>query len=469
MKRWPIVFSLHGLRAQVLLWTVLPATILFIVFSLTGVSSHINSMRSLAEEEHIRLVQALSRTISLQVDNYALRSQIPYVQVSADALQLGPLLQMSHPYSVSRILLLDNEGNILFSRGTLPSADSILEWPGISNALAGETDVLFTSESAHGDVIAYAPVPNTGWYLVTRESWHSLTDPLIRFEQVMPFILFMATMISFLTLFFGLRYVVQPLHELGLIANQIGQGKFDAAIKTVGGVKEIEDLRITLNDMSLQLQNHQEALQDYLRAVTQAQEEERARLGRELHDETVQTLIALGHKAQMAQRNFERTSPETGEYIAELRRMVAHAIEEVRRFSQALHPHYLKELGLITALETLAREVGAQFSALGATCSLNDEKQLALYRIAQEALNNARRHAQTNNISVEFHFDRNQATLKVHDDGVGFNLPAQLKDLTRIGHFGLMGMRERAQLVDGQLKITSAPGNGTTLVFIVPA
>ena len=141
----------------------------------------------------------------------------------------------------------------------------------------------------------------------------------------------------------------------------------------------------------------------------------------------------------------------------------------MRRFSRALHPHYLEELGLVTALETLAREVGAQFSMSGQPGQMQSDKALTLYRIAQEALNNARHHALADNVRVELEFDQNQATLRVCDDGIGFVPPPQLNDLTRTGHFGLMGMRERAQLVDGRLNVISSPGSGTTVVFTVAA
>lgn len=469
MKR--ISFSLHllGLRAQVLLWTVLPLTILLIIFAFSGVNSHQASMRALAVHENTRLIEALSRLVAAQVDSYALRQQISPDQVQADDLDLDMLLTVEHPNSVGSVLLLDRAGTVLFSRGIIPPREEIMSWPGVGPALAGERGALFTSSNEHGDVVVYAPVPNTRWSLLIREAWHSLTDPLIRFEQVTPFILFTATAISLLTLFFGLRFVAQPLRELGLRANQIGQGQFDAAAKPVGGLKEIEDMRVTLNDMARQLQSYQAALHDYLREVTQAQEEERARLGRELHDETVQALIALSHKAQMVQRNFERSSPQTSQHIAELRQMIAQDINEVRRFSRALHPHYLEELGLVTALETLTHEVGAAFSLSGQPAEMKAEKALTLYRIAQEALNNARRHAQADHIRVELEFEPQRVTLRVCDDGVGFVLPPQLSDLTRTGHFGVIGMHERAQLVDGRLSVISSPGKGTTVVFRVTA
>lgn len=459
--------DLLGMRAQVLLWTVLPLTILLIIFAFSGVNSHQSSMQTLAVHENTRLIEALSRLIAVEVENYSLRQRIPPNQVQPDDLDLNALLAVEHPNSTGTVALLDQDGDVLFSRGTPPPSSDILTWPGVAEVLVGESGALFTSDSEHGDIVVYTPVPNTRWSLLIREAWHSLTDPLIRFEQVTPFILFTATATSLLTLFFGLRFVAQPLRELGLRANQIGQGQFDAAAQAIGGVKEIEDLRMTLNDMAKQLQSYQAALHDYLREITQAQEEERARLGRELHDETVQALIALSHKAQMIQRLFERSSPQTPQYIAELRQMIAQGIDEVRRFSRALHPHYLEELGLATALETLANEVDAQFSVSGQPGEMKSDKALALYRIAQEALNNARRHAQADTIRVELEFEQSQATLRVSDDGVGFVPPPQLNDLTRTGHFGLMGMRERAQLVGGKLNVGTSPGDGTIVTFIV--
>jgi signal transduction histidine kinase len=463
MKFPHFAFSLHGLRAQVLLWTALPLTILLIIFAFSGVSSHQTSMRTLAVEENTRLVEAFARLISAELENYAWENGLAISAVQAEDLDLASLLTLEHSHASSLVLLLDSKGEIIFRQGALASAPELANNNTLNQILETESGILLNPNPEDGTILAYAAVEGTGWTLLIRESWHSLTDPLIRFEQVVPFILFTAGAISLLTLFFGLRYVVQPLRELGLRANRIAQGQFDAVSKAVGGVKEIEDLRITLNETALQLQNHQEALRDYLHAITQAQEEERARLGRELHDETVQTLIALGHKAQMVQRNFERSAPQTSEQISDLRKMIAEAIDELRRFSQALHPHYLEELGLVTALEILAREFGAEFTSSELNYILNKEQELAIYRIAQEALNNARRHARTTKIRVALQMNQKQLRLKVEDAGIGFHPPARLKDLTHTGHFGLMGMRERAQLVAGQLSIHSADGKGTSV------
>lgn len=456
--------DLRGLWAQVLLWTILPLIIFMVIFAFSGVKSHQNSMRTLAVEENERFIQALSLLLTSQVELQAARQGIDPEYVSLESLDLNVLLVVEHADATGSVALFSRGGELVFSRGNLPpNGNALLEWPGVKQALAGERGHLFTDGTEHSDIVVYTPVPGTNWSLVMRESWHSPTDPLIRFEQVMPFILVTASVVSILTLVFGLRYVVRPLRELGMRARRLGDGDFKAVAESVDGVREIEDLRETLNSVALQLQSQQFALHEYLGAITRAQEEERARLGRELHDETVQALIALSQKAQVVQRSFERSSPQTNEHIVVLRQMIQQAIDAIRRLSRALRPHYLEDLGLVTGLEALAQELGAHVSVSGTPKALAPDKELAVYRVAQEAVNNARRHAQAGSIDVDLEFSRSRLVLRVRDDGIGFTVPTRMETLTREGHFGLMGMRERAQLAGGALGVISTPGGGTTV------
>jgi signal transduction histidine kinase len=179
----------------------------------------------------------------------------------------------------------------------------------------------------------------------------------------------------------------------------------------------------------------------------------------------VQSLIALGHKAQMAQRYLTRDPKQLELRIVEFREMIAQSIEEVRRFSHALHPHYLEELGLVAALKALTRDAEAEFLVRGTLSRSTPERELAVYRIIQEALNNAVRHAKSSSIRVELHMQGSQLKLQVCDDGVGFVVPTNFTDLTRAGHFGLIGMRERALLCNGALQIVSTPNQGTSVTL----
>ncbi|HBY97273.1 MAG: histidine kinase [Ardenticatenaceae bacterium] len=550
--------SLRSLRVQILLWTILPLTILLIAFSLTGIRSHQRSMRAVTAEHNSGIVLALASAISASLDRYTVSIEVlagserlhrgdegavqaaltdagqilgiasllavdpsgeivaavpprpdwtaeairsmqalpagthePLVSATSDGrtvfwavpvpgralwllgdlpldeLALGRMLSIGHLGTTASAVLVDRAGRALFTTGPLPASADWQRWPGVSQALAGENGVLFVNGAGTENVVAYAPIPRAGWALVIREPWESLTAPLLRFNWAVPFVLVAAAVASLLTLFFGLRYVVRPLHLLGLRADRIGAGDFDAAAEPVGGVTEIEDLRRTLDRMARQIQHDQRALQEYLGAVTRAQEEERVRLARELHDETVQTLIALSQRAQMAQRTLARDPARATERLGELRAMLGEAIEEVRRFSRALRPHYLEELGLAPSLEMLAREAGARFHLTGAPRRLSPDQELALYRIAQEALNNAHRHAQAQEVEVKVTFTEIAAVLQIADNGVGFEVPGRPADLTRAGHFGLMGMRERTQAIGGELTVSSMPGRGTVVTVAV--
>jgi signal transduction histidine kinase len=142
-------------------------------------------------------------------------------------------------------------------------------------------------------------------------------------------------------------------------------------------------------------------------------------------------------------------------------------MEEVRRFSRALRPIYLEEAGLVAALEALTRDAGQDgtettFEVRGDVQRLAPEVELALYRIVQEALHNVARHAQASAVRVGAEF-QDGVMISVQDDGVGFAVPQRVDTLAEAGHFGLMGMHERAQLVGAHLAVRSRPGKGTTI------
>ena len=388
----------------------------------------------------------------------------------------------------SALALLSSDGQLLYQVGDLSAAAPVAAAEGASTeTMAGASGAMFERIGGVEYATTVAAVPSTDWRLLLREPWLGLNTPPILLEQLTPFVLLIAVVVSFLTLLFGLLFVVRPLRLLSDRTRRIGEGDFGAASTPVGGVDEIEDLRRAVDQMAAQIQSYQVGLQSYLHAVTRAQEEERSRLARELHDETIQTLTALDHKVQKLQRASDRASergpdrgperePERGsgrvpaqleQSIEELHQMVSRATGEVRRFSRALRPLYLEDLGLAPALELLAKESGAGFTLVGAPRRLSPDVELALYRIAQESLNNARRHAAAAQIEVAVAFGPQRVRLTVSDDGRGFDLPPDLAALARSGHFGLMGMQERAQLAGARLELDTAPDQGTSVTVTV--
>ncbi len=383
--------------------------------------------------------------------------------IDAAGLGLADLLAKAEDRSLPTIAVVDATKQVVAANRPLANATAA-KGPEADQALRGQRGVHVISGPSQQAVIAFAPIEGTPWAMVIQRPITDLIAPFFRLEQILPLMLMAAAVISIMTLYFGLSLVVRPVHALVDYAERIGQGDFRAAAERVGGLQEIEDLRLALDQMAQRLQTEQAALQAYLRALTNAQEEERARLARELHDETVQTLIALDHKAQTVQRSLDKHPERTREQVAELRKITAAATQEVRRLSYGLRPLGLEEIGLDSALARLAQDAHADYCCLGPACRLTSEKELAFYRIAQESLSNARRHANADCTRMMVVFSEAHVTLGVGDNGLGFHMPAQLSELTQNGHFGLMGITERTELIGGRLYCESQPGRGTAII-----
>jgi len=320
-------------------------------------------------------------------------------------------------------------------------------------------------------VIAYSPVRLTGWALITEEAWQEVVSPSLQVTQMAPLALVPAFILALIALWFGARQIVRPLQRLESKAAALAWGDFDAIHKSVGGISEVQHLQMELTEMARKVQAAQEGLRDYIGAITSAQEEERMRLARELHDDTIQAVIALKQRVQLAQKSVKDQSARQS--LTELGTLAERTIENLRRLTRALRPIYLEDLGLVTALEMLARETSqvnhleVEFHQAGQERRLSREAELALYRIAQEALNNVAHHAQARHATLHIAFDKD-IKLEVTDDGVGFSVPKSPTDFAPSGHFGLLGMRERADLIGARLEVQSEAGRGTRLIVHAP-
>ena len=167
-------------------------------------------------------------------------------------------------------------------------------------------------------------------------------------------------------------------------------------------------------------------------------------------------------------------SAETIGQLTNLQERVRDVLKEVRRFSRDLRPSILDDLGLLPAMEWLTDDIREQHGIeanlmiTGSQQRLNPEAELLLFRIAQEALNNVRRHAEASKVSVAIEFDEAKMKLMVQDDGKGFQVPNTVGELSRIGKLGLIGMEERTRLLGGSLRVQSEPCQGTTVTVEAP-
>jgi signal transduction histidine kinase len=211
----------------------------------------------------------------------------------------------------------------------------------------------------------------------------------------------------------------------------------------------------------------------YARQITRAQEDERKRIAREAHDETAQVLVALARRLDALISSPELPSSSFRERLEGLRGLTTEALQSVRRFSQDLRPPVLDDLGFVAAVRGLTRsleEVGVEteLQVSGSPYRLSPEEELVLFRIAQEALNNARRHADAPRAKVMISFRDNNVQMVIEDDGRGFDAPDRLVDLAVSGKLGLIGMHERARILGGTLRIDSQPGEGTKVIVDTP-
>ena len=160
--------------------------------------------------------------------------------------------------------------------------------------------------------------------------------------------------------------------------------------------------------------------------------------------------------------------------LSRLRDTADSALEGIRRFSQDLRPSVLDDLGLIPALEWLAANlerqhgITASISVTGQPRRLPPEKELIVFRVAQEALGNARRHSRASTVAMTVDMAEEALTLIVTDNGQGFSMPERAGDLVQSGKLGIVGMRERARLIGATLIVQSEVGAGTTVTLRVP-
>lgn len=371
----------------------------------------------------------------------------------------------------SALLVSDGAGRTLFRSGSLPEASREGMQTGAAAALDLESGVDYYPSPDGDIVVAFAPIPPAGWALVIAEAWEQNAPPFLSTTQAAPLLLLPLLVLALAALWFGARQIVQPIQELEQLAARLARGEFQAIHQPVGGIEEIRRLQSGLERMAEDLQSAQSALRGYIGAITAGVENERRGLARELHDDTLQTLIALHQRVQLAALN---AAGEEEASLRDLRGMIQKAIGNLRRLVRGMRPIYLEELGLAAALEMLANEtnqangVSVMFELQGEPVRLDAEVELALYRMAQEALNNASRHAQASRIEVGLDYGVDRLRLIIRDDGRGFELPAAREAFARQGHFGLLGLRERADLISADMRIETSPGQGTLVEVSLP-
>jgi len=229
-----------------------------------------------------------------------------------------------------------------------------------------------------------------------------------------------------------------------------------------------------LQEVSLQLEGLQQKQMLGLKII-KAQEEERRRVAREIHDGPAQSMSNVVLKAEICEKLIDVDMNKTREELGNLKKIVRDSLQDVRKIIYNLRPMSLDDLGLIPTLQryvlTFQEESGVSisFSAMGRQSELESVVSLTVFRIIQEALSNIAKHAKADNAVIKIEFTPKDLKIYIYDDGIGFDT-AKLKEKNDdiSGGFGLVSMRERIELLGGDLRISAEPGKGTRLNITIP-
>jgi signal transduction histidine kinase len=370
--------------------------------------------------------------------------------------------------------LVDRHGHAIYHPDPAALGTDFSDRSYVQQVKAGEAGgTLWDSPEGDRWIVDYTPIPEVGWGLVIKEPRDAAVAPAQYYGALLIGLGVLVVILVFVLLWTGVRQVAIPIGTLSEQTSRLADGQEVMSIKS-SGIREVDTLSHAFDHMAGQIASYRSSLRRYIGLITQSQEDERRRIARELHDETVQNLLAMSRRIELHQAT--ETEPGRIAQLVELKAMIADTLDGVRQISHDLRPPMLEDLGLIPALRTLVERLGddgqavpqATFEVVGPSAPLGMDHELVLYRVSQEALSNIRKHARATHVAVNLEFATSVVRLDIRDDGRGFSVPSSITELAQKGRFGLMGIQERVWSVGGELSIHSSPGAGTWLRVTIP-
>ncbi len=373
--------------------------------------------------------------------------------------------------------LIDSASTIIYHPDPTRLGQSIQEEPELWRVvIAGQPRSILYQRNATTprSIVTFAPLPGVAWGLLMEEPWDAIIAPAAPYQGAAVALFSLGLILTLISLGWSLQRITHPLNTLLSEAQRVAAGATFHPV-TVTGPPDLQTLIEVFNQMVTRLEEQQETLRSYARQILMSQENERQRLSRDLHDETVQDLVGLAQRIELCRKALDQDPVAARQRLIELEELAQNTLTGVRRLSRNLRPFILEDLGLAVSLQALCRELALQlpqarvnYEIVGEESRLAPELELTAFRIVQEALNNIRKHApQSQKVQVTLYYKSEGLLIMIEDDGPGFSLDnadARLRE----GRLGLTGMLERAQLFGGELKIDSEPGEGSRLRLELP-
>lgn len=453
------------LRTSVTLWALTPMFVFSVLVLALSIAWSWRDIRNVVNERNEKLARASAAALAARLEDAA---------VDREAVCAALAALSAHVTGTTMYVVNENGIVICAPEGARFSSGSYLRGDLLALVVGRRVGSLPESSPENPHVASTAPIPGTPWNILIEEPRAQVFASTTSFLVAMGSLLFAILVFASLLLWFGLQRIVEPLVALTAQAGRIAAGDQFTPLDA-SGPAEVEALVAAFNHMVTQLARQRDTLQEYASRVLHSQEEERKRISRDLHDETAQELVGLMQRIDLCRLSAE-DNPRLLAELNELGELAADALLGVRRMSRDLRPLILEDLGLVAALQTIAEDLekelpeGARVSCevLGEERRLPPEVELTAFRIVQEALTNVRKHAPgATRVYVTVQFEPEHLSVRVEDNGPGFRvLPNVLEADTE--HLGLMGMRERAELMNGEFSLHSQPGEGTQVVLRLP-
>jgi len=407
--------------------------------------------------QEVELLTTICNTIGMFVENVRLyQERIRQIQIESSVLQVSA--EVTSELELDRLLpkimhiavdLAQVDGGVI---ALLDEERHVITYPHVENLPQDLADITVSREEGlSGEVIASGKP--------------TVIDDYKAYPQRIP------------------AFVEAGLTSVAIVPIVRGERTFGAlSVLSIGQAKAYSERELAIltaigRQAGIAIENAYlyENMRYYARKITQAQENERKRIARELHDDTIQSMIGISRRLE-ALSTTEQTLPDSAaNRIRELQQATSDVINRVRLFSQALRPSTLDYLGLLPTLEELIGAINrhdglrAELWVHGEQRRLSSEVELTLFRIVQEALNNVIKHADAVRVVTVVEMSDSNVTITVQDDGVGFQPSTLAEHPATASRLGLLGMQERARLLGGVLSIDSTPGHGTKVTVNVPA
>lgn len=420
---------------------------------------------------------------------------------------VGPLEQAAASGHTGHALLVDSQGRTLastlglpflapgehgtFYRGAVAQGRPVVETVPFELDLPGEP-------RGHPHVMAFAPLQTAPWGVAVGGDVDETFAAVQHLRLGLALLGAISLIVVWATTLVGTRRLVRPVQRLTLAAQRIAGGDLHTPLHAPEGgeigamaaalermrnqllanIAELatwnETLEARVAERTELLRQEQALTQQLLRRAITAQEEERARLSRELHDEIGQTLTAVQLSLDRLARALPSDDTTARERLDRVGTLTGRALADLRGVIAALRPGVLDQLGLVPALGWVAdhtlRPLGLSVTieAAGLHGRLPGEVETVLFRIAQEAMSNVARHSEARHLTIGLEQTNGQVTMTLTDDGRGFDPSAVIAAPDQSRGLGLAGMQERASLTGGQVTVESTPGGGTKVAVVVP-